>query len=91
MQLFKYRNITNKSDVIVYWDKSKIPMKETPEETCDIKVLDCNIKNPVLIDIISGEAFRINEPEMKCKNVTVFEKLPFYDYPMVIADESILR
>lgn len=91
MQLFKYTNVTNKSDVIVYWDKSKIPMKETPEETCDIKVLDCNIKNPVLIDIISGEAFRINEPEMKCKNVTVFEKLPFYDYPMVIADESILK
>ena len=66
-------------------------MKETPQETCDVKVLNCNIKNPVLIDIISGEVFKINEPEMKCHHAAVFEKLPFYDYPMVIADESMLK
>ena len=91
MQLFKYTNMESKSDVIVYWDKSKIPMKETPQETCDVKVLNCNIKNPILIDIISGEVFKINEPEMKCHHAAIFEKLPFYDYPMVIADESILK
>ena len=47
------------------------------------------IRNPVLIDMLSGKIYRIGswKPD-KFGALYIFENLPLTDYPLVVCDES---
>ncbi len=49
------------------------------------------IRNPVLVDLLRGGVFTVNDAVRTEQGCTAFKNLPLTDYPLVITDRSALR
>lgn len=48
--------------------------------------------NPVLVDLLSGNVYEISDMNWSYnKKISIFEKIPVYDSPVVLADKAILQ
>ena len=49
------------------------------------------IKHPVLIDMMSGDVYEIDDIDYAGDHISKFKDLPIKDYPMVICDKSLIE
>jgi hypothetical protein len=79
---------TNNQSVIAYWlPVLSKPGNQFPLEHCNLQISNSGIKDPVLVDITSGE---IKPISWKAGTTDTLEQLPLKDSVMVITDRTYL-
>jgi hypothetical protein len=91
LAVYAYQNIKSKKQVITIWNSSDIPNNSTTKEKVDFTFTNSNFREPVYVDIITGDVHEIPESEWKKKGSTyTFKNIPVYDGPVLIADKSLI-
>ena len=76
---------------VVYWDRSGIPGDGDFMGRADIIINGFKLKNPVLIDPISGAVYKIHDDNIcECGGRTLFLDVPCGDSPLVLADRAMI-
>lgn len=81
-----------KGSFITLWMSGKAPVEDESEtKTICFSVSNVSFKHPVYIDIITGKVYEIPSGELKKQNNSyTFSKVPVPDYPVVIAEKSLI-
>lgn len=89
--IYGFRNKETKLQVFAIWDKECIPSNVENKQDYDFIVTNAYFKEPVYVDIITGEVFNIPESNWRReKNKHFFKQIPISDYPILIADKSLI-
>lgn len=92
--LFYYEDVKSMTGLnsMVFWHDSEIPANtDTPVPT-DIVVRNGKFKDPVMVDLISGEVRRITKESIEVHGEeTTFKDIPVYDSPLLITDLGLLN
>ena len=89
-QFFTFRHPNG--NMAVFWDRSATPTDDMTTGKADILTRDFAIKNPVLIDVLSGNVYQIlQETIQTCGQLTVFADIPCADTPFVLADRNAIE
>ena len=79
-------------NLLVYWDRSDVPNNEISSAPCQILFRDFPFKEPVLVDMISGNVFAIPSDRICRQGEFIqFRDMPVIDSPIVIAEKRLLR
>ena len=77
--------------VVALWDGTEIPSNASDLETVQVTIRQGHFKQPVWIDLITGNVYEIPEEAISITSETVtFRDVPVYDGPAAIADRSLL-
>ncbi|WP_460636856.1 GH39 family glycosyl hydrolase [Larkinella harenae] len=87
---FQYRQRKNSGSLVTLWSG-----EARPAETYDPKpttvTVEGKFSKPVLVDLISGKVFEIPKSQWKKSgNSHTFTAVPVPDYPVLLADQSVL-
>jgi hypothetical protein len=88
---FGYTHPKTGFSLVSIWQNEHPPYENYPAQNTNITVVEGSFTNPVFVDLITGKIYEI--PKNQCKKAgktTVFEGIPVPDYPVLIADKSIL-
>lgn len=89
--IYGFMNNVTKLQLFAIWNKECIPNNVWEKREYNITFINANIKEPVYVDIITGKVFYIPaENWSKENNKYVFNKVPVYDGPVLIADKSLI-
>ncbi|ODS84278.1 MAG: hypothetical protein ABS46_03865 [Cytophagaceae bacterium SCN 52-12] len=88
---FAYRHSGSGHPVVTIWNSQDRPAETfTPQHTQII--VQGSFRNPVYVDLVSGKIFEIPKENWKKSGSTcTFSHIPVPDYPVLIADKSVLR
>ncbi len=91
LYVFGHENIHSGKQAVAVWFGNNKPTVTTDKQTNDLKLYNGNFKDPVLVDLRTGEVFQIPEKNWN-KNGTIysFNKIPVYDSPVLIIDKSLI-
>jgi len=90
LAFYHYQNKKNNAPLMVFWDCSERPA-ELAETSAAQVVLQETINNPVWVDLLSGNVYKIPETSIaKIKGMVVFKDVPIYDSPCLITDKDTL-
>lgn len=85
---FHYRSDTG-GDVITLWRGRDRPGQRTELERLELTVKGGRFKDPVLVDMLSGKVFAMDEGlYAKRGNAVTFTQVPLYDSVVLLADRS---
>ncbi|MCX7009636.1 MAG: beta-galactosidase [Kiritimatiellaeota bacterium] len=88
---FAFRDKKSKLDVVTLWDGTEIPSNNSDVETVQVSIKSGHFKQPVWVDLITGNVYEIPAEQMQVAGETVtFKELPVYDGPAAITDRSLL-
>ncbi len=88
---FQYQHKQNKGSLVTLWSGEARPAEKYESKLTTIKV-EGNFKNPVFVDLISGKVFEIpKEKFKKVGNQFIFSEMLVPDYPVLVAEKSILN
>ena len=79
-------------NLLAYWDRSDTPSDAIATAPCDILFRDFQFKEPVLVEMVSGNVFAIPQ-ERICRqgDFMQFKDMPVIDSPIVIAEKGLLK
>ena len=87
---FAYRHKKNGGSLVTIWSKEARPTEDYTPKATDVTVVG-DFKQPVLIDLITGNIYEIPKDNWKKTGSTyTFTAIPVPDYPVLIADKSAL-
>ncbi len=88
---FAYRHSKSGQSVVTIWNNQDRPAETFVPQPTQI-VVQGSFKNPVYVDLISGSVFEIPKGNWKKSgNTYTLHNIPVPDYPVLIADKSLLR
>jgi hypothetical protein len=88
---FAFRDKKSGLDVVALWDGAEIPSNHSEIETVRVTVKGGRFKEPVWLDLITGNLYEIPAEQMSVAGETVtFKDIPVYDGPAAIMDKSLL-
>ena len=88
---FAFRDKTSGLDAVTLWDGTEIPSNASEIETVQVTVRGGRFKDPVWVDLITGNIYAIPPEHMAVDGETVvFKDIPVYDGPAAITDRSLL-
>lgn len=91
VSLFGYQNLTTKNQLVTLWLDSKTPTNAFTTTAIDVTIKNANFKNPVWVDLMTGQVFEIPKSNWtKHDNQYIFKQIPIYDSPVLIAEKAIL-
>ena len=77
--------------MFAYWIPYDVTEERGVTGTCSVKFdQKANIKNPVILDMLSGEVSIPDEGDWNMETATV-KNLPIGEYPFVICDRSAIE
>jgi len=89
---FGYAHKKNRTSLVTIWQAGDRPADNYEAKKTNVTVEGGSFKNPVFVDLISGTVYEFPKGSWKKEgNKIVFNEVPIPDYPVVIADKSILR
>ena len=89
-QFFTFKNRGKK--LAVFWDRSSTPSNETATGSADILMRDFAFREPVIIDVLSGNVYQLPPESVKnCGEVTVYTEIPCADTPFVLCDKLLVN
>ena len=88
---FAYRRTPSGAPLVAYWDRSATPSDSLETRPVTIATRGLAFERPVWCDLASGAVHAIPADAIRTiGDYTVFESLPFYDSPALLADQSAL-
>ena len=88
---FAFRDKKSGLDVVTLWDGTEIPSNASEIETVQVTIKGGRFKEPVWVDLITGNIYAIPPEQMTMEGETVvFKDVPVYDGPAAITDKSLL-
>jgi hypothetical protein len=88
---FAFRDKESGLDVVTLWDGTEIPSNASEIETVQVTVKGGRFKEPVWVDLLTGNIYAIPPEQMAVAGATVvFQDVPVYDGPAAITDRSLL-
>lgn len=90
VEIFSYRHNANKGTLITMWRSEAKPEDAYLPKPATVTVTG-SIRQPVFVDLITGKVYEIPKANFKkAGNTTVFSEIPVPDYPVIIAEKSLL-
>jgi hypothetical protein len=87
--IFGHKVKENGQHILVFWDKSKVPANSNDTVPATIKIKCGSFKNPVWVDIITGNVYEIPAEKVNVEGGTItFKEIPVYDAPAFITDRD---
>ncbi len=88
---FAFRDKQSGLDVVTLWDGTEIPSNASDVETVQLAIKGGRFKQPVWVDLITGNIYEIPAEQMQIAGgMVTFKDVPVYDGPAVITDRSLL-
>jgi hypothetical protein len=88
---FAFRDKKSKLEVVTLWDGTEIPSNTSDVETVEVTIKHGQFRQPVWVDLVTGNVYEIPAEQVKIAGDTVtFKDLPVYDGPAAITDRSLL-
>ncbi len=86
---FAFRDRKSGLDVVALWDGAEIPSNHSEIETVQVTVKGGRFKEPVWMDLITGNLYEIPAEQVAVSgDTTVFKGMPIYDGPAAIMDKG---
>ncbi|MET3115524.1 hypothetical protein AAKU52_003273 [Pedobacter sp. CG_S7] len=90
--VYGYENKVSKKQLFTIWVDDFIPTNTNETRKINFTVLNGNIDNPVYVDIITGNIYKIPKSNWSKKDgKIIFNNVPIYDAPILITDESLIK
>lgn len=88
---YAFRDKQTGLDVVALWDGTEIPSNGSDLLTAQITVKDGHFKEPVWVDLITGNVYEIPAERMISDGATVaFKEIPVYDGPAALTSKSLV-
>lgn len=89
---FAFRDKKSGLDVVTLWDGTEIPSNGSEIEKVQVTIKGGHFKDPVWVDLITGDIYTIPAEQFKNDGgVVTFKDVPVYDGPATIMDKSLLK
>ena len=91
LAVYGYEHTQSKKQVFTIWLDEAIPTNTNLTKNVNFTILNGNFDKPVYVDILTGLVYEIPDNQwQKIGNKYVFNNLPVYDAPILIADKSLI-
>ncbi|MGI8633877.1 MAG: hypothetical protein ACR2KZ_00600, partial [Segetibacter sp.] len=92
LSAFAYKKDNKEGSLLTLWMSRIAPVEDSSENrTISFTVSNVSFKNPVYIDLITGKVYDIPSKQFKKQNnAYFFSEIPVPDYPVVIAEKSLV-
>ncbi len=81
---------TDNNRLIAYWLPWH-PQEYTPRPArIDLNLTDCSFNEPVLVNLLDGKVYQIEEFREE-ENIVKFRNIPLFDFPLVIMEMEEVR
>lgn len=88
--IYDWKDIKSGTPVCVFWDASAMPSNDnTTNEAC-VYIKGAALKNPVWVDVLSGNIYKIEEKQISKRGDVTCYKVPVYDSPTFICSMDLL-
>ena len=88
---FAYRNKKTGQNLVVLWDNSGTPSDSFVTRPAQVEVKGLAFQDPVWVDLVSGRIYEIPADRIEIAGQsTIFQRVPLYDAPVLIADKAVL-
>lgn len=88
---YGYRHKSSGKDVYTLWLADVIPGSELAKKSYRVGLANARFEQPVYVDVISGKVYGIPAGDWSVKDGrTVFNNIPLFDGPVLIADRSLV-
>jgi len=88
---FAFKDRKTGLDLVTFWDGTAIPDNEVRTTKAQLVVKRGNFKEPVWVDLLTGNLYAIPAENISVKDDTcTFHDIPVYDGPALITDKSLL-
>jgi hypothetical protein len=88
---FAYRNKASGACLVALWDDSATPGDAFETRPAQVFIKGLAIREPVWVDLVSGGIYEIpSDRILKAGAFTVFQDLPLYDAPVLIAEKALV-
>jgi hypothetical protein len=92
VSVFAYENVHSGLHVVTIWFDGKTPSDSETKIRTDFTVTNVRFKQPVYVDLRTGDVFAIPVSGYSASGTTyTFKSLPCYDSPIVLADRANLH
>ncbi|MEM1135366.1 MAG: beta-galactosidase [Bacteroidota bacterium] len=92
LSLFAYQEKHFDKQVVVAWLDSQIPTNSNSKTAMTFEFLQGNFEVPVFVDLRTGDVYEIPEESFTKRGTKyIFNDIPIYDSPILIADKSIIN
>lgn len=92
ISVFAFQHKVNKFPLVFIWMDGSIPSNDHQFINTSFTFENIIFSNPVLVDLLSGNVYEISDMNWSYnKKISIFEKIPVYDSPVVLADKAILQ
>lgn len=88
--VYDWKDRKSGTPVVVFWDASAMPSNENTLRQAVVKLSGEPLKNPVWVDVLTGNAYRIGESSIMYSKGETSYFVPAYDSPAFITSEDIL-
>lgn len=90
--VYAYEGKINKNQIVTIWKKGKRPLENAIVSSCGLTISQGRFITPVLVDLISGKVYQIPDNNWtKNGNQYSFTNIPVPDYPVLIAEKSLMK
>ena len=91
LSIYGYKVKKNGQQVVVFWDKTKVPENVNDTTPATLKIKGGMFKSPVWVDTLTGDVYEIPADKMSVDGDTVtFKDIPVYDAPTFITERDSL-
>ena len=90
MVVYDWKDVESDTPVVLFWNASETPSNENKLLKAKVTVESAAFKNPVWVDVLSGNAYAIPETCIKASKGKTVYSVPAYDSPVFITSADIL-
>lgn len=88
--VYDWKDKATGTPVVLFWDASRMPQREDVTRPAKVTVEGGLVKNPVWVDVLTGNAYKITEDMISTKGDKTVYSVPAYDSPVFITSQDIL-
>ena len=88
--VYDWKDKATGTPVVLFWDASRMPQREDVTRPAKVTVEGGPVKNPVWVDVLTGNAYKITEDMISTKGDKTVYSVPAYDSPVFITSQDIL-
>lgn len=88
--VYDWKDKATGTPVVVFWDASRMPQRDDITKPAKVTVKGEPVTNPVWVDVLTGNAYKITEDMISTKGGKTVYSVPAYDSPVFITSQDIL-
>ena len=88
--VYDWKDKATGTPVVLFWDASAMPQNENITKQAMVKVKGEPVKNPVWVDVLTGNVYKITEEMIATSKGNTTYYVPAYDSPVFITSQDIL-